>query len=171
MEIIGNGSASHHQLRKLDTRIDLIVGATAKCGGVYIYANQCGCDGGRLYFDGSSLIVANGKVRHTRQAGGWPSPGLPRQPTLARLAQVLAQAPQFSVRDVEVVTATIDLEDIRSYRAYSASIREQASRTAAVPQVRPASLVDRRAGRGCRSRILTLLPAHALTHIGACCGR
>ncbi len=63
MEIIGNGSASHHQLRKLDTRIDLIVGATAKCGGVYLYANQCGCDGGRLYFDGSSLIVANGKVR------------------------------------------------------------------------------------------------------------
>ena len=78
VEIIGNGSASHHQLRKLDTRIDLIVGATAKCGGVYLYANQCGCDGGRLYFDGSSLIVANGKV--------------------------LAQAPQFSVRDVEVVT-------------------------------------------------------------------
>ncbi len=50
---------------------------------------------------------------------------------------MLAQAPQFSVRDVEVVTATIDLEDVRSYRAYSASIREQASRTAAVPQVRP----------------------------------
>ena len=49
--------------------------------------------------------------------------------------QVLAQAPQFSVRDVEVVTATIDLEDVRSYRAYSASIREQASRTSAVPQV------------------------------------
>lgn len=63
VEIIGNGSASHHQLRKLDTRIDLIVGATAKCGGIYLYANQCGCDGGRLYYDGSSLIVANGKVR------------------------------------------------------------------------------------------------------------
>ena len=68
VEIIGNGSASHHQLRKLDTRIDLIVGATAKCGGVYLYANQCGCDGGRLYFDGSSLIVANGKVRPGTQA-------------------------------------------------------------------------------------------------------
>lgn len=64
--MIGNGSASHHQLRKLQTRIDLIVGATAKCGGVYLYANQCGCDGGRLYFDGSALIVANGKVRFAR---------------------------------------------------------------------------------------------------------
>ena len=64
VEIIGNGSASHHQLRKLDQRVDLIISATAKCGGVYLYANQCGCDGSRLYFDGSSFIIANGKVLH-----------------------------------------------------------------------------------------------------------
>lgn len=30
VEIISNGSGSHHQLRKLDTRLDLIRGATAK---------------------------------------------------------------------------------------------------------------------------------------------
>jgi hypothetical protein len=30
VEIISNGSGSHHQLRKLDTRLDLIKGATAK---------------------------------------------------------------------------------------------------------------------------------------------
>lgn len=30
VEIISNGSGSHHQLRKLDTRMDLIRGATAK---------------------------------------------------------------------------------------------------------------------------------------------
>jgi NAD+ synthase (glutamine-hydrolysing) len=41
-----------------------------------LYANQCGCDGGRLYFDGGALVVQNG--------------------------QLLKQAPQFSVRDVEV---------------------------------------------------------------------
>ena len=109
VEVIGNGSASHHQLRKLDERIRLICAATEKCGGVYLYANQCGCDGGRMYFDGSSLIVVNGRV--------------------------LAQAPQFSVRDVEVVVATVDLEEVRSKRAFSASIREQASRTEKVPQV------------------------------------
>jgi len=40
VEIIANGSGSHHQLRKLDTRIALVGGATAKCGGVYLYANQ-----------------------------------------------------------------------------------------------------------------------------------
>ncbi len=33
----------------------------------------------------------------------------------------LAQASQFSVKDVEVVTAVIDLEDVRSYRAAVAS--------------------------------------------------
>jgi len=43
--------------------VSLIMSATAKSGGVYLYANQCGCDGSRLYFDGCSLIVANGKVR------------------------------------------------------------------------------------------------------------
>ena len=30
VEIISNGSGSHHQLRKLDQRLDLIRGATAK---------------------------------------------------------------------------------------------------------------------------------------------
>ena len=91
VEIIGNGSGSHHELRKLNQRLELIVSATRKCGGVYLYANQRGCDGGRLYFDGGALIACNG--------------------------QVLAQGMQFGVDDVEVVTATIDLDDVRSYRA------------------------------------------------------
>lgn len=43
VEIIANGSGSHHQLRKLDYRIDLCKGATSKAGGVYLYANQKGC--------------------------------------------------------------------------------------------------------------------------------
>ena len=64
--------------------------ATAKGGGVYLYANQQGCDGGRLYFDGCAMIVMNGEV--------------------------LAQGSQFSLKDVEVVTATVNLDDIRSYR-------------------------------------------------------
>jgi NAD+ synthase (glutamine-hydrolysing) len=75
-EIIGNGSGSHHQLRKLDKRIDLVAGACSKAGGVYLYSNQCGCDGSRLYFDGCALVMKNG--------------------------QILAQAKQFSVTDVEV---------------------------------------------------------------------
>lgn len=109
VEIIGNGSGSHHQLRKLDTRLSHIVSATAKCGGVYVYSNQQGCDGGRLYYDGCALIVCNGKI--------------------------LAQASQFSVVEVEVITATVNLEDVRSYRASVSSRMEQASGAQRLPTV------------------------------------
>ena len=104
VEIIGNGSGSHHQLRKLNTRADLMLSATSKCGGVYLYANQQSCDGGRLYYDGSAMVVMNGSA--------------------------LAQATQFSVLDVEVVTATVDLDDVRTYRASIASRGKQATNPA-----------------------------------------
>jgi NAD+ synthase (glutamine-hydrolysing) len=42
--------------------MDLMLSATAKAGGVYLYANQRGCDGGRLYFDGCASVVVNGQV-------------------------------------------------------------------------------------------------------------
>jgi NAD+ synthase (glutamine-hydrolysing) len=101
VEIFSNGSGSHHQLRKLDARMQLMNSATTKCGGCYMYANQQGCDGTRLYFDGSSMVNVNG--------------------------QIVAQASQFSLRDVEVVTACVDLDDIRSYRAGITSMQEQAA--------------------------------------------
>ena len=109
VEIIGNGSGSHHELRKLDTRIALIRNASAKNGGVYLYANQQGCDGGRLYFDGCALIAQNGDI--------------------------LAQGSQFSLQDVEVVTATVDLHAVRSYRGAKASRAVQASQTESLPQI------------------------------------
>ena len=109
VEIIGNGSGSHHELRKLDTRIALIRNASAKNGGVYLYANQQGCDGGRLYFDGCAMIAQNGDI--------------------------LAQGSQFSLKDVEVVTAAVDLHAVRSYRGAKASRAVQASQTESLPQV------------------------------------
>ncbi|KAI5780823.1 hypothetical protein EDC01DRAFT_620360 [Geopyxis carbonaria] len=90
IEIMTNSSGSHHELRKLDTRIKLMTNATGLCGGVYLYANQQGCDGDRLYYDGCAMIGINGKI--------------------------LAQGSQFSLRDVEVITATVDLEEVRSFR-------------------------------------------------------
>ncbi|SJM82793.1 Glutamine-dependent NAD(+) synthetase [Zygosaccharomyces bailii] len=101
VEIFTNSSGSHHELRKLNKRLDLIVGATRRCGGVYLYANQRGCDGDRLYYDGCALIAVNGRV--------------------------VAQGSQFSLKDVEVVTATVDLEEVRSYRASVMSRGLQAS--------------------------------------------
>ena len=131
VEIISNGSGSHHELRKLNVRTDLIMSAMAKSGGAYLYANQQGCDGGRCYYDGCAMIAMNGKL--------------------------LAQASQFCVSDVEVrarccrvpphrlttdvegraqvISATIDLDQIRSVRAASSSRSIQASSVGSIPRV------------------------------------
>ncbi|KXS15118.1 glutamine-dependent NAD(+) synthetase with GAT domain-containing protein [Gonapodya prolifera JEL478] len=124
VEIFGNPSASHWELRKLGTRIDLIKNATAKSGGIYVYCNQQGCDGDRLYFDGASMVVVNGKVA--------------------------VMGTQFSLRDVEVVSATVDLESVRAYRGKHHSRSVQASHTTAYPRVKadfalsapPSAVVD-----------------------------
>lgn len=81
VEIFCNASGSHHQLRKLHKRVELICSATTKVstqpctlyyrlhthihtqvGGVYLYSNLIGCDGERVYYDGSCLIALNGEV-------------------------------------------------------------------------------------------------------------
>uniref|UniRef100_A0A8C5F3B0 Glutamine-dependent NAD(+) synthetase n=1 Tax=Gadus morhua TaxID=8049 RepID=A0A8C5F3B0_GADMO len=62
VEIITNSSASHHELRKADARVNLIMSATHKCGGIYLYANQKGCDGDRLYYDGCAMLAVNGDI-------------------------------------------------------------------------------------------------------------
>ena len=66
VEIFSNGSGSHHELRKLHKRIDLIRSTTAKVGGVYMYSNLIGCDGERVYYDGCCLIALNGEVSRAR---------------------------------------------------------------------------------------------------------
>lgn len=103
VEIITNSSGSHHELRKLDTRMQLITEATKKCGGVYIYSNQKGCDGDRLYYDGCASIVVNGAM--------------------------VAQGNQFSLNDVEVIAATIDLDDVRSYRSQKSAALQSVAQT------------------------------------------
>ncbi|EFQ98086.1 glutamine-dependent NAD(+) synthetase [Nannizzia gypsea CBS 118893] len=90
VEIMTNSSGSHHTLRKLHVRVSLILEATRKNGGIYLYSNHLGCDGDRLYFDGSAMIIVNGSL--------------------------VAQGNQFTLDDVDVVTAVIDLEEVRSYR-------------------------------------------------------
>ncbi|KAL0567643.1 glutamine-dependent NAD(+) synthetase [Marasmius crinis-equi] len=100
VEIFTNSSGSHHELRKLYTRVELIKEATLKLGGVYLYANQQGCDGDRLYYDGCAMIAVNGRI--------------------------VAQGSQFSLNDVEVVSATIDIEDVRAHRAKSSRSHQAA---------------------------------------------
>ena len=109
-EIMLNQSASHAELGKLKTRIDLIRSATRKTGGVYVYANQIGCDGNRLFFDGSSMICLNGAV--TKQASF------------------------FSLNTVEIITAYVNLRDVRAYRQGCNSLQEQASTYPRYPQIK-----------------------------------
>jgi len=109
VEIIANGSGSHHSLRKLDIRLALMRNATSKAGGAYLYANQQGCDGGRLYYDGCASCFINGEM--------------------------VAQGSQFSVKDVEVVTAVMDLDEIRSYRGAISSRSVQAAAARPLPRV------------------------------------
>ena len=110
VEIIANGSGSHHKLRKLDYRIGLVQGATSKAGGIYLYANQKGCDGGRLYYDGCAMVWSNGNM--------------------------IAQGSQFEGLDeVELVTATADLNDVRSHRQNFLARSFQASSSPSIPRV------------------------------------
>jgi NAD+ synthase (glutamine-hydrolysing) len=109
VEIISNSSGSHHQLRKLDQRIVLIQNASARHGGIYLYSNLTGGDGGRLYFDGSSMIFMNGVS--------------------------YAQAPQFSIDDVEVEVAVLDLDQVRAHRMANVSRGGQATQGKIFPRI------------------------------------
>ena len=62
IDIVSNGSASHHELRKLKNRLELTRKASQQLRGVYMYSNLKGGEGGRLYFDGASNITLNGSV-------------------------------------------------------------------------------------------------------------
>ena len=60
-----------------------------------MYSNLKGCDGGRILFDGSSLISMNGIV--------------------------YSSLPQFSIDDVEVKLGVMDLDFVRSKRMSNTS--------------------------------------------------
>lgn len=106
VDIVTNGSASHYVLRKLAARVDLVLAATRASGGVYLYANQRGCDGGRLYYDGAPLAASNGSL--------------------------LAQGGQFGLAsEVDFVTVTVSLDEVRAYRAGLGARGRQAAEVAA----------------------------------------
>lgn len=79
----------------------MISESSKKGGSCYIYANQIGCEGeGREYFDGCALVALNGDIKK--------------------------QASQFSLSEIEVISATVDLDEIWNAR-YQPARRMQAS--------------------------------------------
>ncbi|XP_071942209.1 glutamine-dependent NAD(+) synthetase-like isoform X2 [Antedon mediterranea] len=109
VEIFTNASGSHHELLKQFERHDLMKTAMMKCGGVYLYSNLRGCDGERVYYDGGSCICVNGTM--------------------------MTVGKQFGISEVDVDVATIDLEDVRSYKAEISSRSKQAARSGSFPRV------------------------------------
>ncbi|XP_075529791.1 NAD synthetase [Dermacentor variabilis] len=108
-EIIVNGSGSYHELRKNYVACDRIKSATAKCGGIYMFSNLRGCDGERVYYQGCSSIAINGEFA--------------------------AIAKQFALEEVEVTTATLDLEDVRAYKVKNRSRTLKGAESEGYPRV------------------------------------
>ena len=82
-----------------------------------MYSNLIGCDGERVFYDGSCLIAVNGDI--------------------------IAQGSQFTLREVEVTTATVDLDDVRSFRGSCLSRGMQTALAAPYPQVSTGVSVSR----------------------------
>lgn len=98
--IVINLSCSAFQIGKLNKLGEMIASVTRKAGGVYLYANYQGCDGSRELYDGASLIAMNGKF--------------------------LKVSNQFSLNDVEVISATVDISEVDGYRCPVPSRNRQA---------------------------------------------
>ncbi|XP_063992644.1 glutamine-dependent NAD(+) synthetase isoform X1 [Diachasmimorpha longicaudata] len=109
VEIISNASGSMFEIRKAHTIVDRVKTATAKAGGCYMYSDFFGCDGGRMLFMGFSSITVNGAM--------------------------IGRAKQFSLKEVEVTTATFDLESIRAYRNGIRSRTHSSASSPAYPRV------------------------------------
>ncbi|KAG8659018.1 glutamine-dependent NAD(+) synthetase isoform X2 [Manihot esculenta] len=110
VEVFMNASASIHQVGKaLDFRFRALIGVTRSLGGVYMYSNQRGCDGGRLYYDGCSCVLVNGEV--------------------------VSLGSQFSLKDVEVVVSQVDLDAVAAKRGSLSIFRQEASGETRVPSI------------------------------------
>ena len=110
VEIFLTNNVIHQQLNELESRIRTFTDTTFKNGGIHMYSNQIGCDGGRLYFDGSCMIVANGEL--------------------------LGIGSQFSLKDVEVKPCLINLDEITSKKLCLKSPSGALSSTNKIPKIR-----------------------------------
>ena len=74
-----------------------------------MYANQRGCDGDRLYFDGCACICVNGEF--------------------------VAQGEQFALNEVEVLTSVVEIDQVHMYRNRIRSLQLQAGESERFPRI------------------------------------
>ena len=75
-----------------------------------MFANQRGCDGDRLYFDGGACIAINGDF--------------------------VCQGAQFGLKEVEVLTAVLDIDQVSIYRNRIRSFQIMADKASSFPRIR-----------------------------------
>ncbi|KAG5446506.1 Glutamine-dependent NAD(+) synthetase [Clonorchis sinensis] len=107
VDVVLNASASHHELRKLDQRINLVqMASRSSGGGLYAYTNLRGCDSERICYDGGAMAAVSGKL--------------------------VLLGKQFGLDEVEVNTVTVDLNAIRSRRIGNTSFGRNSAALAAL---------------------------------------
>lgn len=127
VDIILNPSASHFAFDKLAVRERLVVEGSRAFSATYIYANLLGNESGRIIYDGCSLIASGGKL--------------------------VAEGPRFSLEEVILTTATIDIDATRTLQARTASFEPNLGHPGhrvieadfVFPHVEPAKETSRRA--------------------------
>lgn len=89
VDVILNPSASHFAFGKHEVRKRLVLEGSRAFGVAYVYSNLLGNEAGRAVYDGDALVAAGGAI--------------------------VARAPRFSFRTVELATAVVDLDlgDVR----------------------------------------------------------
>ncbi len=91
VDLILNPSASHFAFGKHLTRRRFVLEGSRAFQSGYIYTNLLGNEAGKIIYDGDALIASCGKL--------------------------LASCPRFRMSEVEIVTATFDVEHARMLRA------------------------------------------------------
>ncbi|KAL1653971.1 hypothetical protein SLS61_003373 [Didymella pomorum] len=90
VDVFSVSTAFQQSVGKTATLLEGMQQSAMRSGGVIVYANQKGCDGDRFYYGGKAAVLVNGTIA--------------------------AQVPQFSLKDVEVAVAPVDLSQVRCYR-------------------------------------------------------
>lgn len=99
VDAILNASASHFAFGKRDRRERLIREASRGLHAVYVYSNLVGNEAGRALYDGGCYVAVDGDV--------------------------MASTPRFSFEEVEVASASVDLELVR--RGYRRTVSAPSS--------------------------------------------
>ncbi len=95
VDIVFAPAASHFSIGKYKTRENIIREGSRALQAIFLHSNLLGNENGKTIYDGYSLIAAGGEI--------------------------YSYIPPFSFKEVEIATSTIDIDRLKSKRAFSGS--------------------------------------------------